>query len=593
MKRTLTAAGLVAGALAIPLSAWYLTGAAEARREAERLREEPVREARKIAERYAIQVAARLTSILEAEERRPFFHYQNLYHDPRGAYGGEAVIPSPLAEGPGDAWIGANFQIDAQGKLTLPTLNEDVPEANRAPSAHQLRLIKTLRPAAAACVALADAPGPAQTFVPIPQDAAGPKQTRERQSEVSSLDPEAWGQYKSANSVFQSLRSGKGGGKKGIPQGSSKQVEVRTDPFVWRTVEISGEPSLVALRQVDTPDGTLTQGFWVDLKAVSEWVKPDSPLRREMTEGRWDDRGEMVPCFLEPFPASGSTDAALPLPGVSWRVRTEAVPGKGELLARRAIARFRRGFLGGAAAALLSGLLVIGLVWQSERLALQRSQFAASAAHELRTPLAGLRMYAEMLAEGLGDPAKAPSYARRLAEEAERLGRVVSNVLGFSRLERGSLNVRPEPGDLGAAAAKAVDRQRPALEGAGVRLSVQLEEGLPSVRFDADAVAQIVQNLLDNAEKYGRGCPDRAVEISVRRSSSGVELSVSDRGPGIPASLRRRLFRPFARGEGTDAPAGLGLGLALVKALADAQGARVSCEDRPGGGSVFRVSFPA
>jgi two-component system sensor histidine kinase KdpD len=208
-------------------------------------------------------------------------------------------------------------------------------------------------------------------------------------------------------------------------------------------------------------------------------------------------------------------------------------------------------------------------------------------------------MYSEMLAEGLGDPSRTKDYAHRAAEEAARLGRVVSNVLGFTRLERGALHVRPESADLAAVVRECVDRQRPALEAAGASIEFSVVDDAPEVRFDRDAIAEILQNLVDNAEKYSRSAMDRSIQVSLsclregeRSVRSGVIIRVCDRGPGIPADMRRRLFRPFARGNRNDAPAGLGLGLALVKALAEAHRGAVSYEARPGGGSVFMVFLP-
>jgi len=234
----------------------------------------------------------------------------------------------------------------------------------------------------------------------------------------------------------------------------------------------------------------------------------------------------------------------------------------------------------------------VALVWNTERLARQRSQFAASAAHELRTPLAGLRMYSEMLADGLGDPTRTRDYANRVAEEAARLGRVVSNVLGFSRLERGALKVRPAPGDLAAAVRDCVERQRPALEAAGARIELSIPDQFPEVRFDRDAIAEIIQNLVDNAEKYTRTARDRHIHVALSASDHSVTLSVRDHGPGIAADVREKLFRPFARGNRDDSPAGLGLGLVLVKALAEAHDGRVTYADAPGGGALFTVILP-
>jgi signal transduction histidine kinase len=107
--------------------------------------------------------------------------------------------------------------------------------------------------------------------------------------------------------------------------------------------------------------------------------------------------------------------------------------------------------------------------------------------------------------------------------------------------------------------------------------------------FDRDAVSQVVQNLLDNAEKYTRDITSRVVRVAMNDRT----ICVADNGPGLPPEIRGRLFEPFVRGNHSDAPAGLGLGLALVKALAHAQHAEVRYADVPGGGAEFSVRFPA
>ena len=230
-------------------------------------------------------------------------------------------------------------------------------------------------------------------------------------------------------------------------------------------------------------------------------------------------------------------------------------------------------------------------MYQSEKLARERAQFAAAAAHELRTPLAGLQLYGEMLAEGMGDPQSSRRYARRLAGEAERLGRVVTNVLSFTRLERDSLGVKPQPDDLCSAVRDACERQRTTLEENGATLVLDLPEGLPPTLFDRDAIAHVVQNLLDNAEKYTRDAEDRSIRVRVAQTEGHVTLTVSDNGSGIPESLERRLFRPFSRGQHPDATEGLGLGLVLVRALVEAQGGRVRYRPARSGGAAFVVQL--
>ncbi len=189
--------------------------------------------------------------------------------------------------------------------------------------------------------------------------------------------------------------------------------------------------------------------------------------------------------------------------------------------------------------------------------------------HELRTPLAGLQLYGDMLADGLGDPGKARDYARRMSEEASRLGRVVSNVLGFSQLERGNLAVDAQVGALGDALCELGSRAEPALDRAGAALELDVSPELRA-RFDRDALARIIGNLLDNAEKYARGADDRTIRLAARDRGDVVEVVVQDHGPGV--ADRTKLFHAFSRGVSTDGPAGLGLGLALSQSLAEAMG---------------------
>jgi signal transduction histidine kinase len=305
--------------------------------------------------------------------------------------------------------------------------------------------------------------------------------------------------------------------------------------------------------------------------------------------------GEVYPATFVPDVADNGTIAAVvALEGAPWFVEVDATAAiaQAEEQGKGVLSGFRRTFLWVSLAAVLAGLSLVGIVWQSERLARQRSRFAASAAHELRTPLAGLRVYADMLSEQLGDPERSRQYARHVASEAERLGRVVSNVLEYSQLERGVLKVRPEPGDLGLAVRECVDTLEAALISAGVMVEVRVDPGLPPVPFDRDAIFHIVQNLLDNAEKYTRQVDDRRIEVGLAREGDRAVLTVTDHGPGLSEEARRHIFQPFTRAEQPDAPPGLGLGLTLVRALADAHRAEVSYGDAPGGGAAFVVAFP-
>jgi signal transduction histidine kinase len=238
---------------------------------------------------------------------------------------------------------------------------------------------------------------------------------------------------------------------------------------------------------------------------------------------------------------------------------------------------------------LLVAFAVLWLVVRAEALAKERSQFAAAAAHELRTPLAGLQLYGDMLAGGLGDQTKARDYARRMSEEASRLGRVVSNVLGFSQLERGNLSVDAQVGSLGEALCELADRATPALDRAGVVLDLDVAPDLRA-RFDRDALARIVGNLLDNAEKYSRDAEDRTIRLAAVDKGDVVDVIVTDKGPGVAKGAT--LFKAFSRGVPADGPAGLGLGLALSRSLAQAMGGELLHTDAEGGGASFTLRLP-
>jgi signal transduction histidine kinase len=350
-------------------------------------------------------------------------------------------------------------------------------------------------------------------------------------------------------------------------------VTITVSPLEWRTLPFAGAPALVAVRQVQTPDGNLVQGFVVDRATVTGMLASRA--------------GDMV----AELHATSTGGGAEVVPG--WQLGVTPNP---HALARAAAdlasiaSAFLLRFLVIGAIALVAAIFIVMLVARAERLASERSQFAAAAAHELRTPLAGLQLYGDMLADGLGDPGKLRDYARRMSEEASRLGRVVSNVLGFSQLERGNLSVDPEPAALDEALRELAETAEPALDRAGAALELDIPDGLRA-RFDRDGLARIVGNLLDNAEKYARNAEDRTIRVAAAVSTDGmIELAISDHGPGIVE--HGRLFRPFERGVSNDGPAGLGLGLALSRSLARAMGGELVYRDAEGGGATFVLRLP-
>lgn len=583
--RVILAALLTGIALGIPSVAWYVVGIREVEQRALQAEHDTLESARNTAAQLAERLRTRLESLRAAEAQRPFYHYQFLYHEPKGAYQGQSVIPSPLNGPPSDPLVRAYFQVDTKGNLTTPNYSDQLPELNAAvQSASQASDNKALRdelqPIVASAVMFNDG-RVAQTSDESSwygsrrersQQQVAPQQSAPMRYEV--LEEQAYRQNTEATQVYQELKTGNV-----VSRAGNKPVSVAVNPLDWRTVPLGSDKVLVAMRRVTTPQDVLAQGFLISHAALQETLAGAAfPARCVPTESVTPVHGLM----------------SVAIGGTGWSVVVDTRDALAALPVNLGVLRtdFRRWFLAGVGGVALAGVCVILLVWQSDRLARQRSQFAASAAHELRTPLAGLRMYSEMLAEGLGDPGKAREYARVVGDEAARLGRVVSNVLNFSRLERGKLNVRPQPGNLAEAVSECVERQRPALEAMGATVALNVANDLPSVAFDRDAVAEIVQNLLDNAEKHTRGCDNREIQVNLTRSDGSVDVSVSDRGHGVAADVRRRLFRPFERGNHVDGPAGLGLGLTLVLALMRGHKGTVAYRDNDGGGAMFVVRFP-
>lgn len=256
---------------------------------------------------------------------------------------------------------------------------------------------------------------------------------------------------------------------------------------------------------------------------------------------------------------------------------------------------------GGVAVMLLAALSTgVALLWRSVEQELEQAarteNFVASVTHELRTPLSSIKLHAEMLLEGwTTDPAKQQEYYRRIVRETERLSTMVERVLEKAKLASASAN--PVPCDL----TELVDAHVQQLLNWRVTeapdLEFDLAEDLPQVWLTKEALHSILVNLVENARKYApvdHSKPNaEPIVIATLRRPDGVALEVRDRGPGVPAAQKQRIFDAFYRlgSESTRTTRGTGLGLHLVSLQAASVGARVLVEDRAGGGSIFRVTF--
>jgi signal transduction histidine kinase len=222
----------------------------------------------------------------------------------------------------------------------------------------------------------------------------------------------------------------------------------------------------------------------------------------------------------------------------------------------------------------------------------RRSNFAAAVSHELKTPLTAIRMYAEMLRDGMvPDDATRRSYLDTITSESERLTRLINNVLEFSRLERRAQDLvlvceTPLP-----ALRAALHTLEPHARAQGFALREVSEESLPAVQFERDALQQVLFNLIDNALKYARRAERKEIEIACRACAGGVAVRVRDFGPGVAREHAPHLFEPFYRGgdELTRQTQGTGIGLALVRELAQRMGASVAAENCADGGFAVEL----
>ncbi|HEY4375232.1 MAG TPA: ATP-binding protein [Burkholderiales bacterium] len=208
-----------------------------------------------------------------------------------------------------------------------------------------------------------------------------------------------------------------------------------------------------------------------------------------------------------------------------------------------------------------------------EALVAAQKSLLANASHELRSPLARIRMAAE-LQDGNVDPASRAELTRNIAE----LDQLIDEILLASRLDTArNEEAHVETVDLTALAAEECARAEAEFD----------SDGLISVQGDARLLRRMIRNLLENARRYGGANP---VQASLRQNAEGALLDVADRGPGVAADERERIFEPFYRARGaSEGQGGVGLGLALVRQIAARHGADVQCLARDGGGSVFRV----
>lgn len=568
------------------------------------------------------------------EDEREFYLYNKYYSPPDVIALNDPVAVSPLASDPSDERILGYFQVEPGGAIRTPYTQDETEHstredsirrvvssdafsqeriaAGRIPSGHQAQEATQGqgRPSGPLTTNLRAWGNAVAEDLRLAQSGSGPAEVRVaqrgRSAPITNRYPIASNEAQLDEAQFdeaqhQRARRQRNGVGPGLPRGSSGSAPadrggvqaVATPPSaglaqgaIAQSAEDVGYEAMqwtypdenIALQRLVRHEGvSVVQGVLMDVDYLRETWMPALVYRHSGEE--------YAPDIVD---RSAEADCAV-------RAHLSEVLPFDLCFAPTALAELRRGFeweltmqLGMLAGLLLIVLLAIGAVTRAssraEELAAQKSRFVTAVSHDLRTPLTTIRLHAEMLEEGLVSDKRRPQVHDELARESTRLARLIDNVLEVSRLEDGQRPMRIKHADLCPHVRDIVEGQRRFMESKGMHVVLTLPEEAHA-SFEAQALEQILVNLLDNAAKYGAG--DGELEVQVDIEEARVLLRVMDRGAGIPKDLRETVFERFYRvGRDEDAHApGTGIGLALVRELARAQGGDAEIRGRDGGGT--------
>ncbi|MGE3850044.1 MAG: ATP-binding protein [Gammaproteobacteria bacterium] len=596
------------------------------------------------AEEFSSRVLERLDELARAEQARPFAEYG--FFDTLSAPG--ARVRSPLAAFPPTAQVPGligHFQVDADGRFSAPFVPPASAAAELATAERELRQQR----AAVLENLLVNNRLLADTRAPPPATASMAGQS----AEVAAYDSAS--AEARADSGFERLKQGPLAATRNSlgrvadlalaerfqgapvlePEVAAKSAAAPAAPA--RKVDARDAESAAAyIAPVTPPPELRVRAFAAEIDAFDAGLLDSGQLvlfRKAWRDGQRYVQGLLIerePFFAslvaEPFSRSAlarSADLALASHGevlltsaghgargyvsaptlrgtLLQRVRLSAPFDDFELIF--SVAELEIGAGGrvvGLLAATFALVLVAGTLLMyrlgTRQLALARQQqdFIAAVSHELKTPLTAIRMYGEMLAEGWAPEPKRAGYYRFIRDEAERLTRLINNVLGLARLGRDELTLEPREMAVTTLVDSLRARLKPVFESANRALALDIDAALNDtrVRVDLDAFTQVLLNLVDNAIKFS--APDTPVELSVRRVGDEVLFGVRDHGSGVPREEMGKIFDLFQRGAGArrQAAPGTGIGLALARRLARAMGGDVLVSNREPG-AEFSLRLP-
>ncbi len=569
-----------------------------------------------LADRAFDAMEAELSALVAAEEARSFLQYRRTY-TPEGLLSGKgARVRSPLADPPAERAVVGYFQIDPDGRVSSPML-PDEGGIDAAEDPARLRLLLALAEQVAGVVqGTGEAVSTAQPSAePRAKQAVASNQYTVQQSLNKGTEKRQKRAYQDkkvdveeAKSFQQEWisnplsREGASGSRdvsipKDEPAPAARAramgadlnpdaLDVNIAPLQGALV---GDAHLALYRDVTLGGARYRQGLILDLAQTADLLAAralSNSLLEELAvlQGPDDPVQDVVD-----FPRRYPHTFAQPFERLQSTLWMRPVPDQGSSVGWILWLSLALGVVGAL------GLVAVGSqVLATVRFAERRSNFVAAVSHELKTPLTAIRMYGEMLRDDLvSSEEKRRSYYEIITLESERLTRLIQNVLELAKLERGARSLAIEVGDPVPVLREVARTLGPHAAEHGFTLEVLALAPLPSVRFDRDALTQVLVNLVDNAIKFSSDASDRRILLEARPTADGVTLAVRDHGPGVPARQLRRVFEPFFRGERelTRKTQGTGIGLALVDGLVRGMGGRVSASNAREGGLVVELTL--
>ncbi|HEY2954959.1 MAG TPA: HAMP domain-containing sensor histidine kinase [Candidatus Eisenbacteria bacterium] len=315
---------------------------------------------------------------------------------------------------------------------------------------------------------------------------------------------------------------------------------------------------------------------------------------RNLSVELFDNRGERIVNVREPGPYSTARVEHMTGPFENFSVRVTSIANAPAVWTGRFLA-LELGFIAFMGLAILAAT-VFGYRYTIRQIELAqlKSGFVSSVTHELKTPVALIRLAVETLEmRRVKSPEETDRFLRTISRETQRLAQLVDNILEFARLEAGQVTFRFGPVELPGLVQDVLETLRPRLDHLEFKVETDVPDTLPPARGDALGLTHCLLNLMDNAIKYSR--TRREIRISATARDGTVALSVADRGIGISPADRRRIFEKFVRLENglVHDVRGAGLGLSLVDQIIRAHGGRVEVVSALGEGSTFTLVLPA